>query len=37
MVGKIHFFEGAEKCLEMWFMSNDERPDNDLRFGCKPF
>lgn len=31
MVGKIHFFEGAEKCLEMWFMSNDERPDNDLR------
>ena len=31
MVGKIDFFEGAEKTLEIWFSSNIRSPNNDLR------
>ena len=31
MVGKINFFEGAEKTLEMWFSSSVRRRNNDLR------
>jgi len=31
MVSKTHFFEGAEKTLEMWFSSSVRRRDQDLR------